>query len=125
MTARKSYRVLAFLTVVVALVAGILVLGRISDNATVSMGLTAVWFGLVFLVAVGISLRIRNLFGLAPTLFDKKSDERIVTGAPASPSETDGSGDAGAATRSPRRRPRATSRSPRVASPRLSNSERD
>ncbi len=112
MTARKSYRVLAFLTVVVALVAGIFVLGRISDNATVSMGLTAVWFGLVFLVAVGISLRIRSLFWplaagyalvavaaavlvIAPTLFDKKVDEQIVTGAPASPSETDGSGDAG------------------------------
>ena len=112
MTARKSYRVFAFLTVVVALVAGIVALGRISDNATVSMGLTAVWFGLVFLVALGISLRIRSLIWplavgyalvavaaavlvIAPTLFDKKVDEQIVTGAPASPSETAGPGDAG------------------------------
>jgi hypothetical protein len=28
--------------------AGVFLFGRISDNATVSMGLTALWFGLVF-----------------------------------------------------------------------------
>jgi hypothetical protein len=122
MTARKSYRVLAFLTVVVALLAGIFLLGRISDNATVSMGLTAVWFGLVFLVAAGISLRIRILVWplaagyalvavaaavlvIAPTLFDKKVDEQIVTGAPASPGRTDGPGDAGGGDAESRRAP--------------------
>jgi hypothetical protein len=100
MTVSKSSRVLAFVTVVIALVAGLLLLGRVSDNATVSMGLTALWFGLVFLVAAAIVLRIRKLFWplaigyaivavaaavlvIAPTLFDKKVDEQIVTGAPA------------------------------------------
>lgn len=102
MTVSTSSRVLAFVTVVVALVAGLFLLGRISDNATVSMGLTALWFGLVFLVVAAVALRIRKLFWslaigyaivavaaavlvIAPTLFDKKVDEQIVTGAPANP----------------------------------------
>lgn len=98
MTVRKSYRLLAFLAVVAALVAGILLLGRISDDANVAMGLTALWFGLVFVVAAALVLRRRALFWplalgygvvavaalvlvIAPTLFDKKVDEQIVTGA--------------------------------------------
>lgn len=102
MTVRKSYRLLAFVAVVVALGAGLVLLGRISDNATVSMGLTALWFGLVFLVAAALVLRRRELFWplaigygivavaaavlvIAPTLIDKEVDEQIVTGAPASP----------------------------------------
>lgn len=99
MTVSKSYRLLAFLVVIVALAVGLLLLGRISDNATVSMGLTAVWFGLVFVVGAILVWRRRELlwplalgYGIAavaaavlviaPTLFDKKVDEQIVTGAP-------------------------------------------
>ena len=101
MTARKSSLALAFVAVVVALVAGVFLFGRISDNATVSMGLTALWFGLVFFAAAAVVLRRRELFWplaigygvvavaagvlvIAPTLFDKEVDEQIVTGAPAS-----------------------------------------
>jgi hypothetical protein len=102
---------LAFVVTVVALVAGVLLLGRISDNATLAMGLTALWFGLVLVVAAAIAFRRRELFWplaigyaavavaaavlvIAPTLLDKKVDEQIVTGAPvseasASPSEPD------------------------------------
>jgi hypothetical protein len=100
MTAQKSSLALAFVAVVVALVAGVFLFGRISDNAAVSMGLTALWFGLVFFAAVAVVLRRRELFWplavgygvvaiaaavlvIAPTLFDKKVDEQIVTGAPA------------------------------------------
>ncbi len=61
MTASKSYRLSAFVAVVVALAAGLILLGRISDNATVSMGLTALWFGLVFLAAAMLVLRRRDL----------------------------------------------------------------
>jgi hypothetical protein len=101
MTARKSSLALAFVAVVVALVAGIFLFGRISDNATVSMGLTALWFGLILFAAAAVVLRRRELFWpvaigygvvaiaaavlvIAPTLFDKEVDEQIVTGAPAS-----------------------------------------
>ena len=98
MTAKISMsgRLLAFAAVVVALVVGILVLGRISDNATVSMGLTAAWFGLVFVLAASLALRRRELlwplavgYGavavaaavlvIAPTLFDKEVNERVVS----------------------------------------------
>jgi electron transfer DM13 len=94
-------RLLAFVAVAVALVAGLFVFGRVSDNATASMGLTAVWFGLVFVVAAALAQRRRRLFWplalgygavaiaaailvVAPTLFDKEVNERVVTGAPAS-----------------------------------------
>ena len=104
MTASKSYRLSAFLAVVVALAAGLILLGRISDNATVSMGLTALWFGLVFLAAAMLVLRRRELLWplaigyaivavaaavlvVAPTLIDKKVDEQIVTAAPPAPAE--------------------------------------
>lgn len=107
MTVRKSYRLLAFVAVVLALAAGLVFFGRISDNATVSMGLTAIWFGLVFVVAAGLVLRRRELFWplavgygtvvvaaavlvIAPTLIDKEVDEQIVTGAPASPAAEPG-----------------------------------
>jgi hypothetical protein len=92
---------LAIAAVVVALVAGIFVLGRISDDANVAMGLTAVWFGVVFVLGAGLALRRRELFWplvvgygivavaaailvVAPTLFDKEVNERVVTGTPAS-----------------------------------------
>jgi Electron transfer DM13 len=94
-------RLLAFVAVVVALVVGVFALGRISDNATLSMGLTAVWFGVVFVVAGALVFRRRELFWplavgyaivavaaavliIAPTLFDKEVNERVVTGTPAS-----------------------------------------
>jgi hypothetical protein len=71
------------------------------------MGLTALWFGLIFVVAAALALRIRILLWplaigyalvavasgvlvIAPTLIDQKVDEQIVTGAPASPPPADG-----------------------------------
>ncbi len=106
MTASKSYRLSAFVVVVVALAAGLILLGRISDNATVSMGLTALWFGLVFVAAAMLVLRRRDLLWplaigyaivavaaavlvIAPTLIDKKVDEQIVTAAPPAPAEVE------------------------------------
>ena len=100
MTARRTSAALAFVVVVVALVAGLLALGRISDDATLSMGLTAVWFGLVFAVAAALVWRRRELFWplaigygvvavaaavlvIAPSLFDKEVNETVVTGTPA------------------------------------------
>jgi Electron transfer DM13 len=112
MTARKSSLALAFVGVLVALVAGLLLFGRISDDATVSMGLTAMWFGLVLVAAGALVLRRRELFWplalgyglvaiaaavlvIAPTLFDDKVDEEIVTGAPASSAPAKPSGQEG------------------------------
>ena len=117
MTARKLYRVPAFLAVVVALVAGLFLLGRVSDNATVSMGLTALWFGLVFVATAALALRIRTLLCrspsvtrsppaaagvlvIAPTLIDKKVHEQIVTGAPASTGPAPGKADGESQSRS-------------------------
>jgi hypothetical protein len=94
-------RLVAFVCVVVALVVGVFLLGRISDDANVAMGLTAAWFGAVFVVGAGLVLRRRALFWplalgygivavaaavliVAPTLFDKEVNERVVTGTPAS-----------------------------------------
>jgi Electron transfer DM13 len=96
-----SGRLLGFVAVVLALLVGVLALGRISDNATVAMGLTAVWFGVVFVAAAAVALRTRGLLWplaagyaiaavataivvVAPTLFDKEVNERVVTGTPAS-----------------------------------------
>ncbi len=96
-----TQRVLAFVAVVVALVAGLFAFGRISDNGTVSMGLTAAWFGIVFLAAAALAARRRGLLlplaagyavvaiaaailVIAPTLIDKEVNERVVRGAPAS-----------------------------------------
>ena len=93
-------RLLALAAIAAALVAGLFAFGRISDDATVSMGLTAAWFGLVLLVAARLARMRRELlwplavgygsvavaaavFVVAPTLFDKKVDERVVTGTPA------------------------------------------
>jgi Electron transfer DM13 len=104
-------RLLAFVAVVVALVVGVFVFGRISDDENVAMGLTAVWFGVVFLVSAAVALRRRTLLWplavgyaavaiaaailvVAPTLIDKEVNERVVTGAPASaaPAASAGSG---------------------------------
>jgi Electron transfer DM13 len=97
MTATSAtQRVLAFLAVAAALLAGLFAFGRISDDATVSMGLTAIWFGLVFAAAAVLVRRRRGLFWplaagygavavaaailvVAPTLIDKEVDERVVT----------------------------------------------
>jgi hypothetical protein len=95
-----TQRLLAFVAVAVALAAGLFAFGRVSDTGTVSMGLTAVWFGVVFIAAVALALRRRALFlplatgygvvaiaaavlVVAPTLFDKEVNERVVraTGA--------------------------------------------
>lgn len=93
-----AHRLLAFAAVALALAAGLFAFGRISDNATVSMGLTAVWFGVVFVAAAVLALRRRALFWplaagyavvaiaaavlvIAPTLFDKEVNERVVRAA--------------------------------------------
>lgn len=90
----------AFAAVALALAAGTLLLGRSSDNATVSMGLTAAWFGVVLVAGAAVAWRRRGLviplaggyavvavavgaLVVAPTLFDKTVDERVVTGRPA------------------------------------------
>jgi hypothetical protein len=102
-----SGRLLAFVAVVVALVAGVIILGRISDDANVAMGLTAVWFGIVLVVGAGLALRRRELFWplavgygivavaaavlvVAPTLFDKEVNERVARGTPASEARAPG-----------------------------------
>jgi Electron transfer DM13 len=89
-------RASALLAVVAALVVGLFAFGRISDDATVSMGLTAAWFGIVLLAAAALALRNRTLLWplaigyaavavaaavlvVAPTLFDKEVNERVVT----------------------------------------------
>jgi hypothetical protein len=88
-------RLFAFLAVVVALVVGLLAFGRISDDATLSMGLTAAWFGVVLLAGAALAYRRRAfvwplavgyaavavaaaVLVIAPTLFDKEVNERVV-----------------------------------------------
>jgi Electron transfer DM13 len=110
-------RLLAFVAVVVALVAGLFVFGRVSDDATLSMGLTAVWFGVVFAVAALLVLRRQELFWplaigygvvavaaavlvIAPTLFDKEVDEQVVVGTPASKAQAGAPPDGAGADRS-------------------------
>jgi hypothetical protein len=100
-------RLLAFVVMVVLLVVGVFAFGRISDDATLAMGLTALWFGAIFLVGAVLALRRRELLvplalgfavvGVAaavwiglPTLTDKEVDERVVTGTPASGVERSG-----------------------------------
>jgi len=102
-----AVRLLAFAAVAVALAAGTLLFGRISDEASVSMGLTAAWFGVVFAACGALALRRRELllplgagYGavaiavavlvIAPTLFDREVNERVVTGTPASAAEPAG-----------------------------------
>jgi len=94
-------RVLAFVVVVLLLAAGLIGFGRLSDDAGLSMGLTTVWIGLVFVAAAVLAWRRRRLlvplglgfavftvaafvWVLIPTLTDKEVNERVVTGAPAS-----------------------------------------
>jgi hypothetical protein len=89
-------RLLALAGVAAALVAGLFAFGRISDDGTVSMGLTTVWFGVVLVAAAALAWRRRELlwplavgYGavalaaavlvVAPTLFDKEVNERVVT----------------------------------------------
>jgi hypothetical protein len=89
-------RLLALAGVAVALVAGLFAFGRISDDATVSMGVTTVWFGVVLAAAAALAWRRRELLVplaagyvvvavaaaalvVAPTLFDKEVNERVVT----------------------------------------------
>jgi Electron transfer DM13 len=100
-TSRAVAQLAAFAGVVLALVAGLLGLGRISDNATLSMGLTAAWFGVVFVAVAVTSARRRHLvwplaaaYGsvaiaalvlvIAPTLIDREVNERVVRGTPVS-----------------------------------------
>ena len=88
-------RIVAGVAIVVVLVAGALLLGRVSDNATLAMGLTAAWFGIVFAAAAAIAWSRRELllplalgFGLVavaatlliglPTLRDKEVSESVV-----------------------------------------------
>jgi hypothetical protein len=94
-------RLLAFVGVALALLGGLFGFGRLTDDAGLSMGLTVAWFGLVFAAAVALALWRRALlwplaagyvgvavaagiFVVAPTLIDKRVDERVVTGTPVS-----------------------------------------
>jgi hypothetical protein len=89
-------RLLAFLAVAGALLAGLFAFGRISDIGAVSMGLTALWFGLALVAAAALARRRPGLFWplvagygvvavaavvlvVAPTLIDREVDERVVT----------------------------------------------
>lgn len=98
-------RVLAGLAVAALLVAGVLLLGRTSDNATVAMGLTAVWFGAVFVGAALLAWRRRELllplatgFGVVavaaglliglPTLREREVSERVVMATAPTPMQT-------------------------------------
>jgi Electron transfer DM13 len=93
-------KVLAALLVMVLLVAGTLGFGRIGDDANVAMGLTAVWFGVVFVGGSLVSLRrpalrwwmvggyavvaiVAGIVLILPTLNDKEVNEKVATGAPA------------------------------------------
>jgi Electron transfer DM13 len=94
-TTSIAQRLLAFVVVAVALAAGLLGFGRISDSGTVSMGLTAAWFGAVLAAAAAIAWRRPALrwplaagyaavaiaaavLVVAPTLFDREVNERVV-----------------------------------------------
>ena len=94
-------KVLAALAVAALLVAGVLFFGRLADDSSLAMALTAAWFGVVLaagflitrsrrdlLVPMGAAFAIVAgavgvLIGL-PTLRDKEVNERVVTAAPAS-----------------------------------------
>jgi hypothetical protein len=75
MTALRSSRLLAFLAVIVALVAGLPRRGRSGAAQAELFWPLALGYGLVAVAAA--------VLVIAPTLFDKKVDEQIVTGAPA------------------------------------------
>ena len=92
-------RLLAAAAMVVLLAAGTLAFGRVSDDASMAMGLTAIWWGLVFAGGVLIALRrpafrwwlaagyvlvalVAGVVLVLPTLRDKEVNEKVVTGAP-------------------------------------------
>jgi hypothetical protein len=91
-----TQRLLAFVAVAMALVTGLFAFGRVSDDGTVSMGLTAIWFGVVLVAAAVLAQRRRALlwplatgYGvvaiaaavlvIAPTLIDTEVNERVAT----------------------------------------------
>jgi len=130
-------RLVAFVAVALALLGGVLGFGRISDDADLSMGLTVAWFGLVFVAAVGLVVWRRALlvplalgylsvavavgiFVVAPTLIDRRVDERVVTGRPASESPRTGNVEVAAGSF----RPLAHSGTGNAAVVRLRNGER-
>jgi hypothetical protein len=112
MTARKLYRVPAFLAVVVALVAGLFLLGRVSETQRSRWGsppcgsASFSWLPLrshcVYASCCGrspsatryaIVALAAGVLVVAPTLIDKKVNEQIVTGVPASTPPTSGKAD--------------------------------
>jgi hypothetical protein len=101
-------RVLAAVAVVVLLVVGVFFFGRLADDEKVAMGLTAAWFGAVFVGGYLVTRRRSELrlpmaagfsavavaFSLLvalPSIRGKEVDEQVVTGAPIS--EARGGGD--------------------------------
>jgi Electron transfer DM13 len=101
-------RLLAAIGVVLLLVAGVFFFGRLGDDENVARGLTAAWFGAVFVggylitrrrpglrlplaagyVAVAVAF---TLLVALPSIRGKEVNERVVTGVPAS--EARGAGD--------------------------------
>jgi hypothetical protein len=104
-------QIFAAVAMAVVLAAGIFAFGRAADEMNVAMGLTAVWFGAVFLAGALLVWRRRALlvplavgFGavavaafvlvVLPTLRDKTVNEGVVTGAPAGEAAPGGGGGA-------------------------------
>jgi Electron transfer DM13 len=94
-------RLLAAIGMVVLLVAGVFFFGRLADDEQVARGLTAAWFGAVFVGGYLVTRRrlelrlpLASAFGavaiafalfvVLPSIRDKEVNERVVTGAPAS-----------------------------------------
>jgi Electron transfer DM13 len=94
-------RLLAAIGMVVLLVAGVFLFGRLADDEQVARGLTAAWFGAVFTCGYLITRRrpelrlpLASAFGavaiafallvVLPSIRDKEVNEQVVTGAPAS-----------------------------------------
>jgi hypothetical protein len=92
-------KLLAAAAVVVLLAAGTLAFGRISDDASMAMGLTTIWWGAVLAGGLLVALRrpglrwwmaggyvlvavVAGVVLVLPTLRDKEVDETVATGAP-------------------------------------------
>ncbi len=100
-------RVCAGAAITVVTAAGILLLGRASDDMNAAMGLTAAWLSVVLFIGVVLARRNRPLLiplaiGYAavaaatlvlivlPTLVDKTVDEQVATAAPAASDDVNG-----------------------------------
>jgi len=100
-----ALRIAAFVAIAIALVAGVLLLGRLAPDDRAAMALTAVWFGLVGVAALLLLRRRRDLLvplgaGFAsvavavgvvlglPMFIDKEVNEQVAVGTPQSQVES-------------------------------------